>query len=611
MPAWLRLTALFILLLPGTATIATGAMAIDRPVEDEIIYFMLPDRFENGDRSNDTGGIKGDRLTHGYDPTHKGFYHGGDLAGLIDRLDYIEGLGATAIWLGPIFKNKPVQGDSGNESAGYHGYWTIDYTQIDPHLGSNEDFKRLIDALHARGMKLYLDIITNHTADVIAFRECHDPQWTGEKTDPSCPYRAIADYPYQTKGGPRGKKINKGFLSTDANGQTKRDFSRITNPNFAYTPYVAPEERDVKVPAWLNDVSLYHNRGNTHWHGESAVIGDFSGLDDLMTEHPKVIAGFIEIFAEWIRDYGIDGFRIDTTKHVDSAFWQAFLPAIEDAAKAAGKPDFYMFGEVYDFDPGALARFTHIEGFDQLLDFAFQSVAFQVTSGQSGTDVLDKFLRADALYKGGAAMARRQPVFLGNHDMGRFSGLLAQHDPDMAKPELLQRVTLGHALMMFMRGVPVIYYGDEQGFVSDGGDQLARENMFPSQVAVYNDNQLLGTNKTTADSNFDVNHPLYRDIAQMAKLRKSHPALSRGDIKIRAAAHDGSVFVFSRFDPKTLNEYVIAMNFGTSSETVNIEIEAASKRFEALHANCAKKPNLPGSYSLSLPALSWTICRAK
>ena len=92
-------------------------------------------------------------------------------------------------------------------------------------------------------------------------------------------------------------------------------------------------------------------------------------------------------------------------------------------------------------------------------------------------------------------MARRQPVFLGNHDMGRFSGLLAQHDPDMATPELLQRVTLGHALMMFMRGVPVIYYGDEQGFVSDGGDQLARENMFPSQVAVYNDNQLLGTVK--------------------------------------------------------------------------------------------------------------------
>lgn len=606
MTAPIRLIALLMLLMP-----AAPAGAAERPVEDEIIYFLLPDRFENGDRSNDTGGIRGGRLAHGHDPAHKGFYHGGDLAGLISRLDYIQGLGATAVWLGPIFKNKPVQGGGGNESAGYHGYWTLDYTQVDPHLGSNGDFKRLIDALHARGMKLYLDIITNHTADVIAFRECHDPEWKGEKADPSCPYRSIADYPYQTAGGPEGAKINRGFISTDSKGRTRYDHARITNPNFAYTPYVAPDERAAKAPAWLNDVSLYHNRGNTHWHGESAVIGDFSGLDDLMTEHPKVIKGFIDVFSGWIRGYGIDGFRIDTAKHVDSAFWQAFLPAMKKAARAAGKPDFYMFGEVYDFDPGALARFTHVEGFDQLLDFAFQSVAFQVASQQSGTDVLERFLRADALYKGGAQTARRQPVFLGNHDMGRFSGLLARHSPAMPREELMRRVALGHALMMFMRGVPVIYYGDEQGFVSDGGDQLARESMFPSKVAAYNDNKLLGTDKTTADSNFDTNHPLYRGIARMAEIRKSHPALSRGGTKVRAAAHEGPVFVFSRFDPASQGEYVVAMNFGTRRENVNIETEAASRRFESLHGNCAERPNLPGNYSLSLPPLSWTVCRAR
>ena len=100
-----------------------------RPPEDEIVYFVLPDRFENGDAGNDNGGLDGGRLTTGFDPTHKGFYHGGDLKGLIARLDYIQGLGATAIWLGPIYKNKPVQGGPGQETAGYHGYWITDFTE--------------------------------------------------------------------------------------------------------------------------------------------------------------------------------------------------------------------------------------------------------------------------------------------------------------------------------------------------------------------------------------------------------------------------------------------------------------------------------------------------
>lgn len=122
--------------------------------QDEVIYFVLPDRFENADPSNDRGGIAGDRLKTGYDPTAKGFYHGGDLKGLTRRLDYIQHLGATAIWLGPIFKNKAVQGAPGHESAGYHGYWITDFTQVDPHLGTNADMIAFVDAAHARGMKV-------------------------------------------------------------------------------------------------------------------------------------------------------------------------------------------------------------------------------------------------------------------------------------------------------------------------------------------------------------------------------------------------------------------------------------------------------------------------
>jgi hypothetical protein len=121
-------------LIAATIPSALSAQSFrDRLPQDEVMYFMLPDRFENGDPANDRGGLSGDRFKTGYDPTHKGFYHGGDLKGLITRLDYIKGLGATAIWLGPIFKNKPVQGGPGQETAGYHGYWIcLLYTSPSP-----------------------------------------------------------------------------------------------------------------------------------------------------------------------------------------------------------------------------------------------------------------------------------------------------------------------------------------------------------------------------------------------------------------------------------------------------------------------------------------------
>ncbi len=137
------------------------------PVTDERFYFVMADRFNNGSTANDDGGLGPDPMVSGFDPTKKGFYNGGDLKGLRDKIDYIQGLGTTSIWLTPSFKNKAVQPE--DKSAGYHGYWVTDFTQIDPHLGTNDELKSLIDEAHARGMKVYFDIITNHTADVIGY----------------------------------------------------------------------------------------------------------------------------------------------------------------------------------------------------------------------------------------------------------------------------------------------------------------------------------------------------------------------------------------------------------------------------------------------------------
>ncbi|MBY0563843.1 MAG: alpha-amylase [Hyphomonadaceae bacterium] len=566
--------------------------------QDEVVYFLLPDRFENGNRRNDRGGLRGDRLRTGFDPTHKGFYHGGDLAGLLSRLDYIQGLGATAIWLAPVYENKPVQGAPGQESAGYHGYWITDFTNIDPHFGTRAEFRRFVDAAHARGMRVYMDIITNHTADVIQYRGCPIQ---------ACPYRSRADYPYTRRGGVNGAPINDGFLGDGDRGA--ENFARLTNPNFAYETYVPPAERDVKTPSWLNDPIYYHNRGNTTFRGESSQMGDFVGLDDLYTEHPRVVQGMIEIYGAWIDEFGIDGFRIDTARHVNPEFWQAFVPAMLERARARGIEHFYIFGEVYDPDPGRLARFTHVDGFPTVLDFAFQSAAYDAIVRGTGTDRLNTLFESDAVYRGGAATAMQLPTFLGNHDMGRFAHFLMRENPGISDEELLRRTILGHAFMMFARGVPVIYYGDEQGFTGDGNDQDARENMFPSRVASYNDNRLVGTDATTAESNFDANHPIYRAIARMAEIRAAHPALRRGRQVVRNYIETPGLFAFSRIHEGT--EVLVVLNTGREPLRANVEVEPTSSHWRSLHGACAPAAQAPASYAIALAPFDYLVCIAE
>lgn len=571
-----------------------------RAPEEEVIYFVLPDRFENGDPSNDRGGLSGGRLATGFDPAAKGFYHGGDLKGLIARLDYIQRLGATAIWVGPIFKNKPVQGPPGQESAGYHGYWITDFTQVDPHFGSNGDFKALVDAAHARGMKVYMDIVVNHTADVIQYRDCPG----------DCPYRTKANYPFSRRGGAGGAPINPGFLGDAV--QTPENFAKLTDMNFAYQPFVPKGEEHAKVPDWLNDIRYYHNRGNSNWKGESVVYGDFVGLDDVATENPRVAQGFIDIFGKWIEDFGIDGFRIDTSKHVNSEFWQAFVPAMKTRAKARGIDNFHIFAEVMvdGTDTATLARYNRTDRYD-VLDFAFTWAVVEALGGNRGSEALERLFTNDILYRDGPDAARQMPTFLSNHDIARFATNVRKARPGMSNDELFARVKLGHAMLMTLRGVPTIYSGDEQGFVGDGGDQDAREDMFASKVAVYNDNVLLGTKSTTAQANFDEAHPLYRLIASLATLRRAHPALTRGRTVIRAAGAEAGLFAVSRIDPVSGQELLLFFNTSTKLVRANVAIDPASERLAALHGACPVAPVAPGSVAVALEPLDFMICKVE
>ena len=582
--------------LAQTAAAPTDFRA--RTPEQEVIYFVLPDRFDNGDPGNDRGGLKGDRLATGFDPTAKGFYHGGDLKGLTRRLDYIQGMGITAIWFAPVFKNKVVQGPKGDESAGYHGYWVTDFTTIDPHFGTEAEFKAFVDAAHARGIKVYMDIIVNHTADVIQYREGGDYA-----------YRGKADYPFSRRGGIKGVPINAGFAGDHVPGA--ENWAKLTDPTFAYTPFVPKGEERVKKPDWLNDPIYYHNRGNTNWFGESATYGDFVGLDDVATEHPRVVAGMIDIYGSWIDRFGIDGFRIDTARHVNPEFWQAFEPAMIERAR--GIPNFHVFAEVAtgEIDPGFLARWSHIAHLSAPIDMAFAAALQQAVGGKIGTDKVARLFEDDVLYRGGEKAALRLPTFLGNHDFGRFSMFVKQANPGISQEELLQRVKLGHAMLLTLRGVPTIYYGDEQGFVSDGNDQLAREDMFPSQVAVYNDNDLIGTNATTAQANFDTTHPLYRLIAELSAVRRATPALTGGLQKIRAASEKPGLLAISRFDPQTGQEVLLAFNTSNQPISTQVEVDPKSLSFTALAGQCPVQASAPGSLSITLPAFGYAVCAAK
>ncbi|MER7806339.1 pullulanase-type alpha-1,6-glucosidase [Streptomyces sp900116325] len=546
----------------------------------EQFYFVMPDRFADGDPSNDRGGLTGSRLETGYDPTDKGFYQGGDLKGLTDRLDYIKGLGTTAIWLAPIFKNRPVQGTGKDASAGYHGYWITDFTQVDPHFGTNADLSKLIDKAHGKGMKVFFDVITNHTADTVDYAE------------KKYGYKPKGAYPYLDRDG-------RPF--DDAKGLAKVD-----TDSFPYTP----ENTGEKVPAWLNDPTMYHNRGDSTYAGESTTYGDFSGLDDLWTERPEVVSGMEKIYEKWVRDFDIDGFRIDTVKHVDLDFWTRWATALDTYAARHGRDDFFMFGEVYSADTALTSPYVTRGRLDATLDFPFQEAARQYASQGAPATKLAAVFGDDYRYTTDKANAYEQVTFLGNHDMGRIGAFLKQDNPKADDAELVDRARLANEVMFLSRGNPVVYYGDEQGFTGAGGDKDARQTMFASKTADYLDDDQLGTDRTHASDAYDTGHPLYRNIAALSELTRKNPALRDGIQTERYA--EGSVYAFSRTDPERSNEYVVATNNGTAAKTVELPTASAAMNFRTLYGGSGTvRSGSDKKITVTVPALASIVLRAE
>jgi glycosidase len=518
--AALVLCSLTLVYLAPATSVAEDFKKFAQPVakgelSSESIYFVMTDRFANGDTSNDNGGLVGAATETGFDPSDWGYWHGGDFKGLTAHLSYIKDMGFTSIWITPPVKNAVLQ----TSSTGYHGYWALDFLAVDPHLGTAEDFKEFVDQAHKLNIKVILDVVANHTGDVINY----------------------------------------------ANGE----------------PFIPTGKENAKNPGFLNLLWNYHNQGNSNFAGDSLLNGDFYGLDDLATENPVVVKGFIDIWSYWIKSYDIDGLRIDTFKHVNSDFWREVLPAIEKVARDKGKKTFPIFGEVADNSPTALAPYVAGHEVSSVLDFPFAlQVGNFVAKGSPASNVVDLF-NADDLYTTSTTSAYGLATFLSNHDAGRIGSTIIG-DLSENSPLALKRAELANAALLLMRGGPVSYYGDEKGMTGGGGDKSARQDMFATQVSRWQREDRIGGPAIGMQSAFDVINPLQVQIAELNKLVSANPALRNGTQQIRMG--DRHFLALTRFSAG--QEYVVAFNNDEAAVAGTFAVTNTSGAWSKIAGDC-------------------------
>lgn len=570
-------------LLLGLLVVNAPVRAATSTSHPEMIYFVMLDRFENGDPTNDKGALTGPATTTGFLPSDTGFYHGGDLRGLINRIPYIKSLGFTAIWVTPVVRQLPVAVDG--MSSAYHGYWGVGFDQVDPHLGTMADFKEFVSTAHAQQMKVILDIVVNHTADVI-----HSLS-TGQ-------YVGLADHPYTTVNG---RVFDPKKLAETPNFPGLDQLSAITS--FPNRPFIDPENLTVKSPAWLNDPRNYHNRGNVGQSEESMQYGDFFGLDDLFTESPVVLRGWVDVFTTWITSTGIDGFRIDTARHVNKEFWNAFLPAMRKAAFSQGKSNFPMWGEIFDTDPRNTSYWMKQASFNEVLDFPMQSVMINYVNEQDA-NLLGTYFNNDDFYTTATTSVNGIGTFLGNHDMGRVGSFIVARTSDPAVA--LKRDQLAHALLFTIRGVPMVYYGDEFG-LTGGGDKEARQDLFATAVSSWQDQFRIGAEPIGLKSSFDTTNPLQESIRSLTALREKYAALATGSQKTNYA--DKGVFVFSRFDRESHQEILVALNSNSATMKASFFSNSHNSGWFLQGGDGAASVEA-GKTTVNLPALGWAVFTA-
>ena len=540
--------ALLVSVFLSLSTISFGANVISPKVglSQDLIYFVMPDRYKDGDKKNNDNG--------GFNTSLTAFWHGGDLKGLTgtcepgdDGLARIKSLGFTAVWLTPVVTQQEAIG----AGSGYHGYWGVDFLNVDPHLGTNADMLDFSNCAKKLGLKIILDVVTNHTGDVIK------------------------------------------YLGNEA--------------------YVPAESKNLKNPAWLNEIKNYHNVGDVGrcWGvGNCTKLGDFYGLDDLATEKPLVYKGWADVYGKWISKYGISGFRVDTARHVDDNFFKNWSPLIKATAKKSDINDFTIFGEVYDYSTLNLMTYVRQNKIETVLDFPFQAKATEYASGYSNAATLSALFENDDYYTSAQSSASNLVTFLGNHDVGRVGYTIASKRIQPAD-QLLPRTNLANALMYFSRGIPVVYYGDEVGMTgsNSGKDQFARQDMFPTDIELWKNEVRVGGSPIGNGDSFSITSksPVANYLIKLADIRKSNPALANGPMLERYSKY--ALYVISKKDVAENREYLVAFNNSDTDEVVEVNTATSGGEWTQILGTTQVTTNL-NKVSFTVPALSTIVLKA-
>ncbi len=459
---------------------------------DAFIYFLLVDRFDNNGK-----GLRpyGSSAPRGRDPAQGKIFQGGNLKGVTRRLNYIKGLGANAVWLSPIFKNRAEKSDS------YHGYGIQNFLEVDPRFGTREDLQKLVREAHARGMYVILDIILNHTGDNWAYP---------------------GDFPY--------------FYSREAGGPFDFGFWRESG-----AAANAPADRAV-WPVELQRPECYKRRGQiVDWNDpEQAINGDFLSLKELDIRRPDVLDTLIKAYKHWIAVADIDGLRVDTVKHMESSATAIFCNAIREYARRIGKHNFFIFGEIVADDATLqryLGRNSRIEGtnerfpsLDAALDFPLYFILEETLKGfLNPAQLRARYERFKTEYADHGEAGQYFVTFVDNHDqMARPYRRFMHGNP------FPEQAALAAGYLLTSPGVPCLYYGTEQGF--DGGgdnDSYVRECMFGGEWGAFDSRER---------HFFRPAHPIYKRIAEIAAIRRAEPALRYGRQYFREISGNGVDF---------------------------------------------------------------------
>lgn len=424
--------------------------------DESVIYFMVTDRFFDGNESNNTAsGAK----TYGKD--NAGLYHGGDFAGITQKIDYLEDLGINTIWITPIVENIPgvTVTDTGKEdvpyNAAYHGYWASDFTKLNPTLGTKEEFQTLIDQAHNRGIRIMVDIVVNHA---------------GYDTD----------FPDMIRSG-----------DDIVSGSDQKD--------------------------------------------------SLSNLPDFKTEDPAVSAQLVKWQTQWVKDFGIDYFRVDTVKHVENDTWAELKNALTEVDS-----DFKMIGE---YAGGGYASNGNTLGtgeMDSDLDFDFNDQATNFVKGNISS--VENFLASRNSALNNTYMTGQ---FLGSHDEDGFKQKLL--DGGMKEDAATAASMVAASLQITAKGQPVIYYGEEIG--------LTGLNNYPYQTNRYDfDWTMVNSDNKT-----------YQHYKKMLSIRNAYTdVFARGDRKTILASDENGYDIVSRSYKGT--KLYVGLNIKDVAQTVEIPV---------------------------------------